>query len=57
MKNEKKKIELDLHSETHRNKRDCTCFECMKQETKEFINENRQRTNSNLQDSLGQTGQ
>jgi len=26
-----------LHAETHRKASDCTCYECMRQETKTFI--------------------
>ena len=35
----KNKIELDLHPITHRNAKDCTCYECTQEETKTFIKE------------------
>ena len=28
---------LDLKPETHRNASDCTCYECMRKETREFF--------------------
>ena len=31
---------LDLKPETHRNAHDCTCYECMRKETKEFFKTN-----------------
>lgn len=31
------KIILDLKPETHRNAPDCTCYECMRKETKDFF--------------------
>lgn len=34
------KPKLDLKPETHRNAKDCTCFECMKEETREFFKTN-----------------
>ena len=33
-------VVLDLKPETHRNAHDCTCYECMRKETKEFFKTN-----------------
>lgn len=51
----KTKIQLDLHATTHRKASDCTCFECMAEETERFVNELRQKQNVSIQKERGDT--
>lgn len=41
----KEKIKVELSAETHRNRRDCTCYSCMKKETRNYLNTNQNESN------------